>query len=537
MGLVQWRWLVAGMLAALLCAPGLLLITPEASLGLVARAAETASKEKAKDSKGAKKKPKVDDTKVADKQQEELPLIDLSAGDPAATSAENVAEDLGAGVTATSKAGADKAAKPAESDTLPFASDRFLLKDRQAGLSLEAIADPGGSVPLIQPKPKTAKKPTATKAPTSKTTAAKSAKKQSAPKPSVKPAVKPAVKPTALASAPPRIELPETAAGESDMVTPAEQEIMPAEAGSPNEWGATNNGPQRPAPGASSQTLKQYWSEDELASEQTDSTLLEDAPAGGVTTETATDTHSDLYAGVIATHGGAGGAAPPPSSPSIGEALRDTKNNTIGSSLPAFNPWRSGSMVLLCLSLGFAALWAAGKFKGSLPGANKRSLAVIESITVAPGRQIAIVEMHGDALVLGITPQSINLLDKLPLERFSMDYSSTVQTIINREASALPGEWAKRPAFLTGTQPPPLAPAPPHRALVPPPRERISVGELRRSRGLSTGAGAPPPVKAMTYTSRGVPYAPPVSVTGTGERVSKDEMISRLRSQLGKLEG
>jgi hypothetical protein len=142
--------------------------------------------------------------------------------------------------------------------------------------------------------------------------------------------------------------------------------------------------------------------------------------------------------------------------------------------------------------------------------------------------------MHGDALVLGITPQSINLLDKLPLERLSEDYSSTVQTIINREATALPTEWAKQPAFVAGTSVPKLT-TPPQRAFVPPPRERISVGELRRARSIA-GAGSYAPARPVAYNSRGMAYGSKEPVGVAGSRASKDELIDRLRSQLRHLE-
>jgi flagellar biogenesis protein FliO len=522
--------MVIGLASAFLCALAFFL-TPGIPLYYLAAHAADAVKQ-------GKEATPVEDTKIKDNSEQELPLIDPddSAAADAGTGAP-AKEDLGHGVTATGKAGKDGkqdgvSAGKTRAGAPSVEIVRFQLQDRRQELSLSAKADRADlgvgkkSVAKASAKPAKPKVNAAQNKATKATAVAKPAAKP-APKPVSKPIVKaaPKARPKIALHEEPVVETP--GAGIVDEL--AQQEIMPA---MPE---TTTVPPTAPPASPASPTLKQLFTNSELASDDSDSTVMDQPVAGGsVVTEDAPDTHSDLYAGVIHTQGGNGSAG---TSPPIGAALRDGKNNGVGSNLVTISPWRAVSMVLLVLALLFAGAWAAGKFKGVLPGSAKRSLAVIESITLAPGRQITIVELHGEVLVLGITPQSINLLDKLPLDRLSEDYSSTVQTIINRETTALPAEWAKQPAFVAGTHVPRLsAPAP--RAFVPPPRERVSVGELRRARGFGGGASMPPPVRSMAYNARGVPYAPPVAAAGgSGARASKDELISRLHSQLRDLEG
>lgn len=525
MGLYKWRWIVCGLIAGLMCAAALLSTPGFPLFSISARAADAVKK--------GKDTTPVKDTKVKDHSDEELPLIDPSDGAEAdAGSGAPAKEDLGHGVTATGKAGAegkkgDVGAGKAGAATPPVEIGRFQLQDRREGLSLSAKADRADQGKGKQAATKASTKPkvNAVQGKAAKTTAKPLPKPASKPKAKAAPVIKPAAKapPKLVVPAEPAVETP--AAGIADEL--AQQEVMPS-------------GPEAPAPSPAatsanppSPTLKQLFTKSELNSDQSDSKVLDQPAPGGSATEDALDTQSNLSAGVIHTQGGSGSANP---SAPISAALRDGKNNGIGNNLVTISPWRAVSVVLIVLAMLFAAAWAAGKFKGVLPGGAKRSMAVIESITLAPGRQISIIELHGEALVLGITPQSINLLGKMPLDRFSEDYSSTVQTIINREAAALPTEWAKQPAFVAGTTVPRLS-APPQRAFVPPPRERVSVGELRRARGYSSGPGATPPARSMAYNARGVPYAPPVVAGNLGERASKDELISRLRSQLRNLEG
>jgi flagellar biogenesis protein FliO len=494
MGLLQWRWLMLGVIAAVLCAP----LCCQAPLASIFGAAAYA-----KDAVKKKDPPTVEDTKVDAKDEGELALIDLGAGAQEDTGA----EDLENGVTATGNAKAkDKAKNTATGQHpvafLPFEDTRFLLNDRPENILFSGKADKARKSQAKKPALKSAKQPAA---------AAGGAK--AVKKPAVKrPPSKKFIESIGLAGPAPA----DAAAGAGYLKVGPELPAGRDAAGSAD---------------ASGPTLDKYFSADELAASGSDSTEL--SAAGQLSTETAIDTSSDLYTGVIHTRGGV--AAPAQAAKPLNEALRDAKSSGIGTNLAAVSPWRAVTMVLMTLALLFAGAWAAGKFKGLLPGGTKRNLAVIESITIAPGRQITIVEMHGDALVLGITPQSINLLDKLPLERFSDDYSSTVRTIINREASALPTEWAKQPAFVAGTSVPKLT-APPQRAYVPPPRERISVGELRRARSIAGSAGSYPPARPVAYNSRGVPYANQAPVGVAAGRASKDELIDRLRSQLRNLE-
>lgn len=508
MGLLRWRWLVSGVLGAVLCIPLNVNITPPGWCLPVAYA-----KDAVKPAKG-KEAPRVEDTKVKDQSQDEgeLALIDLGAGilDEPGT------EVLADGVTATGNAKAKANAKNAATGqhplaVLPFDDTRFLILEPPLGAAAAGKSQ--------QAKPGAPQKP----APPKAQQAAKV--KPAAQPPGKQPAKAPAKTPASRPATGKFIaslgldEPPAVPAGQ------AEQEFMPVGPEVPASYAAAQAGGSDPA----APTLERYFSADELADPASGSTEAAPDGEGGALGEGVAD--QDLYAGVIPTQSGAtaAGTATQP----LSQALRDGKNNGIGTNLVALSPWRAVTLVLMVLAFLLAGAWATGKLKGMLPGSVKRSLAVIESITIAPGRQITIVEMHGDALVLGITPQSINLLDKLPLERFNSDYSSTVQTIINREAAALPTEWAKQPAFVAGTGATSFSP-PPQRGFIPPPRERISVGELRRARSLA-GAGSLAP-RPVAYNSRGVAYGSQAAAGVASGRASKDELIDRLRSQLKQLE-
>lgn len=187
----------------------------------------------------------------------------------------------------------------------------------------------------------------------------------------------------------------------------------------------------------------------------------------------------------------------------------------------AVSPWRSAAVVLLCLAMLFAAMWAAGKFRGAMPSRSGRSLSVVETITIAPGRQLMIVELQGEALVLGVTAHSINLLDKSPMQVFDEGYSNTVNAIIAREGRASQAEWSQRPVFSTPAAPR-LAPPPPRTLSAPP--SRISVGELRRARAAVRAYGA--------HSRRAG-----VAVMPRGDEATKAELIGRLRDHIERFEG
>ena len=106
-------------------------------------------------------------------------------------------------------------------------------------------------------------------------------------------------------------------------------------------------------------------------------------------------------------------------------------DSPLGKGLQGANPWRSLGIVLAMLAALFVALWAAKRFSKPFK-LQDRSLAVIETIAIGRGQNIVIVEMRDEALVLGVTPHSINLLDKVPLKVLNASYRGTVNEIIGR---------------------------------------------------------------------------------------------------------
>jgi flagellar biogenesis protein FliO len=115
---------------------------------------------------------------------------------------------------------------------------------------------------------------------------------------------------------------------------------------------------------------------------------------------------------------------------------------------------------------------------------SNKGVNLIETISVAPGRSIVLVELRGSALVLGVTPHSINLLDKVPLELLEENYQPTVQEIIYREGAER-ADWTARPkvaamagAGAAGPSSMPLYPRHGGRG----PVQSMSVSELRRRR-------------------------------------------------------
>jgi flagellar biosynthetic protein FliO len=211
--------------------------------------------------------------------------------------------------------------------------------------------------------------------------------------------------------------------------------------------------------------------------------------------------------------------------PTIGQILRgETESEEVGGALSGYNPIRSFGMVLLVLALLFAAAWVARKLKNPLRGISQQTLAVIETVSIGPGRQLVIVEMNDDALVLGVTPHSINMLDKVPLAQLNGSYSRTVNSIIQREENSLPADWSKRPAFDAGELP---RPAPPLAAATYGPSGQITVGELRRAYSQHTAADD----SAGGGTIPGLRASAPVY-----HRDTKSELIDKIREQLSELE-
>lgn len=468
------------------------------------------AKEKDKGEKGDK------DEEKAEPEKSKGPLtltIPLSGDDPP------LDDSLAGGVTVTS------ADKPAPGGTLQqpggaaSQADRnpFQLLDRQDSLSLiegPEVQDEAAA------KPPAAKPPGATK---KAQPAAKQPKPAAATKPAAKAAAKPAAKP-ATKTAPAK----SAAAPAAETADVAPPEVEPAAA------------PQ------DSKTLSEYFTEEELATPQSDSVVrIEDETAIDTAAAPTDPAAQDELppAGVIRTTGSdsTGGFAHPALSKVLSGEAQDTR---LGAGLTGISPWRSAGMVLLCLALAFAAMWAAGRLRSPLRALRQHSLAVIETISIGAGRQIIIIEMNEDALVLGVTPHSINLLDKVPLEQMNSSYSGTVNAIIQREQASLPSEWENRPAFSKGPQLPAPPPAPPlpnrsysHKGNAYSSgygsgisngynQRHVSVGELRRARAMAQPVAAGnlrPPARTLP------PYISP-------EDRTKADLIGRIREQLSQLE-
>ncbi|MBN2082147.1 flagellar biosynthetic protein FliO [bacterium] len=225
------------------------------------------------------------------------------------------------------------------------------------------------------------------------------------------------------------------------------------------------------------------------------------------------------HVGVIATR-----QPKPDSEPTLGDVLRGhAEDPELGSQVPGLSPWRSLSIVLACLALLF--IGAAVSKKIRVPFATgKRTLNVMESINLGTGRQIAIVEMGDNALVLGVTPQSINLLDKVPLGLMLESYRGTVNSIINRESKALPADWAQRPVFTITEDAEPTRLAPPiNGGTYGPSGQRISVSELRQSRA------------ANPFIDNSGLLKPP-AYRRSSEAMTKADLINRVRQELSRLE-
>jgi len=511
MGHARWlRWVIPALLGALLFA----LASVSPSFPSMRRAVAATTKDAAKkdtndDAKsGSSDKGKSMSAKDdADKQaaDEELPPLDLGTVSTAVGDATTV---LDGGVTATRPAG-KASATPQPPDSAGALSQympplwtpnsgRFLLKERQEGLSLTAQAERRDSG---------ARRGRATKSSRSGG-ASRSVSQKPKTTAQVKPAAKPAKSPGSSSKTPPPLQSSPSSptAGGADAAPQAGQPNLPE--------GETL------VSGASGETLSDYFTKSELDDSSSGSTTanagMPGAP-GGEPSQAVPDL-GRAPTGVIRTQGG---SPAPAEQPSVGDALAGRAGSGLGRNVVAVSPWRSAAVVLLCLAMLFAAMWAAGKFRGAVPSRSGRSLSVVETITIAPGRQLMIVEVQGEALILGVTAHSINLLDKSPMQVFDEGYSNTVNAIIAREGRASQAEWSQRPVFSTPAAPR-LAPPPPRTLSAPP--SRISVGELRRARAAVRAYGA--------HSRRGG-----VAVIPRGDEATKAELIGRLRDHIERFEG
>lgn len=380
-------------------------------------------------------------------------------------------------------------------------SGRFLLGDRQQELSLRAdadTADPGDG------------RPAAATAATPASTAA-----------SAKPAGTDTTKPK-RAQTPNKTESKATAPAKSGSAKPAQTgglleslDLPEAEAGA---------GPAPPGRDVGPAIIpSQQFNARELADTKTGSTLDEQAQAeqSEQPEQTQQTKQSNLQeVGVIPTR-----QLRPEHQPTLGEVLNgDAQDPELGSQVPGINPYRSLAVVLICLALLFVGVAASKRLRGPFK-LGKRSLQVLENISLGTGRQLTIVEMGESALVLGITSQSINLLDKVPLGLLNRAYRGTIEAIVSRESEALPDDWAQRPVFEmpdAATAAPHLAPPLTDAGTYGPSGRRVNVAELRRSR-----AGG-------HLDERGL--LRPLAETMPADRASKADLINRLREQLNRLE-
>lgn len=504
MGRFKWQWLALCLSAAVV-----LLVAPLAfaeddtcesceSCQLAAAAADDAGEEQQATPEEAE----------AAGEDETLPVLDLSAGvtaDPAEPAAEEPgAEILAAGVTVT--ADTPQPAAPAIDPATTALTDgeqltvfspplwtpnseRFLLHDRQQELSLTAEADTHDV----------------------------------GDRPAAKPASRPAPTPAAPVAAP---------AAEDAAPAEARFELPPA----PAMVGPVNPGPAEPGGGQADQTAAGIVGTLNLPpGEELLSGPPEIIPSEQFSAEELAEPAEPLLAGgnlpaeappvvnVIATSRDQALLQPEPTLDEVFSG--EVEDQALGSQVPGLSPWRSGAIILVCLALLFASIAIGKRFRQAAAKGAARSLSVIETISLGAGRQITIMEMGETALILGVTPQSINLLDKVPLVLMSGSYQGTVNAIIDKESQALPSDWAQRPVFTipADQEAPRLAPPLSGTATYGPGGRRVSVSELRQRRARSIGGG-------------GVSFGRPAAVRVGGDARTKAQLIGRLREQLSRLE-
>jgi flagellar biosynthetic protein FliO len=519
MGQVKWQWLaIASLLLALTAAAPANCDQPQDATSTTTSQDDTAA---ANESNAAAEQ--ADEDAAADAAEEcaedILPLfpedeagteLDDDAGNPLAVPplapelvepepgpAGEATEITAVGVTAPSAPPVENTAEPAPA-TVKWSADndqgiavpplhwtpssgRFALSERQDELSLRAEADTmdrgDARPPASGTKPKPAPPP------------AKTAKPQSG------------------SQTQPSAEQPDAQAAPAD-----EAPGLLAQLDLPDAESATDD--FTPATGPSLVPSEQFTSR-ELADTPTGTTL--NAENAEPQAEPAQET-AERRVGVISTQKLKAGHEP-----TLGEVLKgEAPDSALGSQVPGISPWRSIAVVLVCLALLFIGIAASKKLRGPFK-LGKKSLQVMENISLGTGRQITIVEMGESALILGVTPQSINLLDKVPLGLMNRAYQGTINAIINRESEALPEDWAQRPLFTVAEEPasPRLAP-PLNRETYGPTGRRVSVGELRRSRG------------ARHLDETGL-LRPPAGRPGL-DLDTKSELISRIRAELDRLE-
>jgi flagellar biogenesis protein FliO len=477
-----------------------------------------------------------EDQKDKDGNQElliQLPLLPPDA-DGAAD------EELGAGVTATAKAdGTGSVDKPSPAaGTISQQTTKVSSTAARKGKAQAPPKDPDlapglydTAVPVITVEPVgSMSKPPAKPAATGKNKPAQktAADKPAAAKPKTTPQANPA-KPGSPATAGSKPAAGSKAAGAASKAGPA----------------ATPKSEPATAAEQSGQSLSEYFSADELADPESDSQIMiEDSPLED-SSLLAGQAAADPPARVIRTNSNDGNDAGS-SAPTLGSVLSGkAKDSQLGSSVGAVSPWRSLAIVLACLALLFCGMYAAGRLRNPISRLRQHSLNVIETVSIGAGRQLVIVEMNDEALILGVTPHSINMLDKVPLLEMQGSYNKTVSAIIARESTPQTGQWEQRPSFSVPSAAPRLAPPLPQaRNYNQLGVQRGSVAELRRAHAQTRGT-AYPQTGNGNGTSRsghgnGNGYHRPGNGNGHGaassEQRTKAELIGRIRDQLSQLE-
>jgi flagellar biosynthetic protein FliO len=95
---------------------------------------------------------------------------------------------------------------------------------------------------------------------------------------------------------------------------------------------------------------------------------------------------------------------------------------------------KSAAMLMVVLGILFAVLWAAKRFMLPNRGSqNGLPINLESSLYLSPKQRIAVVAVGGDTLVLGITPERINLLTKMSASLKASDSSDSSDSTKEQE--------------------------------------------------------------------------------------------------------
>ena len=85
----------------------------------------------------------------------------------------------------------------------------------------------------------------------------------------------------------------------------------------------------------------------------------------------------------------------------------------LGSAIPDVSLVSSFSALCLVLFCIFGLAWLIKKTKNASLGVDKRTLRVIEQISLGHKERLVLVKVGDQQMVLGVTPHNVTLLDKL----------------------------------------------------------------------------------------------------------------------------